>query len=386
MSNCSHHNKHIDQLSFWERSTYFENIDFLVIGAGIVGLSTANELRKKHIHAKVVVIERGYLPSGASTKNAGFTCFGSASEILVDLDNIQEDVVWSTVEKRWNGLKNLRALVGDEHMDLQIHGSWDLIRDTDNTEINVIQERLKYLNQRIFSITGEKDVYTFDPNCSGRFGFSGIRGSFQNRLEGQIHTGKLITRLFQLTTELGIHCLFGIEAIALQSNLYHCSLQTSIGYFKAKHVLVCTNGFTRQLLPHLNVKPARAQVIVTTPIEDLKVQGTFHYQKGYYYFRNFEDRILLGGGRNLDFEGETTTEMQTTEQIISALKNLLNEVILPGKSYDIAYQWAGIMGVGPVKGPIVERLDERIAVGVRMGGMGVAIGSLIGKELAELFP
>jgi glycine/D-amino acid oxidase-like deaminating enzyme len=168
--------------------------------------------------------------------------------------------------------------------------------------------------------------------------------------------------------------------------LYHCSLQTSIGYFKAKHVLVCTNGFTSQLLPHLNVKPARAQVIVTTPIEDLKVQGTFHYQKGYYYFRNFEDRILLGGGRNLDFEGETTTEMQTTEQIISALKNLLNEVILPGKSYDIAYQWAGIMGVGPVKGPIVERLDERIAVGVRMGGMGVAIGSLIGKELAELFP
>ncbi len=385
MSNNSHNPQHIDQLSFWERTTYFENIDFLVIGAGIVGLSTAIELRKKHIHAKVVVIERSFLPSGASTKNAGFTCFGSATEILDDLDHMQEDVVWSTVEKRWKGLQNLRSLVGDEHMDLQIHGSWDLIRETDTTDIAVIQDKLEYLNQHIYSITGERSVYSFDPYCSERFGFSGIRGSFQNRLEGQIHTGKLITRLFQLATELGIHCLFGIEAMALQSNLYHCSLQTSIGYFKAKHVLVCTNGFARQLLPHLNVNPARAQVIVTTPIEDLKVQGTFHYQQGYYYFRNFEDRILLGGGRNLDFEGETTTEMQTTEQIISALKNLLNEVILPGKSYDIAYEWAGIMGVGPVKAPIVERLDERIAVGVRMGGMGVAIGSLIGKELAELF-
>jgi hypothetical protein len=385
LSNNSHSHQHIDQLSFWERTTFFENIDFLVIGAGIVGLSTAIELKRKHKTAKVVVMERGFLPSGASTKNAGFTCFGSATEILDDLDHIPEDVVWSTVEKRWKGLQNLRSLVGDEHMDLQVHGSWDLVRDTDDTDLSAIREKLDYLNQQTAAITGEKEVYSFDSTCSDRFGFSSIRGSFHNRLEGQIHTGKLITRLYQLATELGVQCLFGIEAMALQSNLYHCSLQTSIGYFKAKQVLVCTNGFARQLLPHLNVKPARAQVIVTTPIENLKVQGTFHYQQGYYYFRNFEDRILLGGGRNLDFEGETTTEMHTTDQIIAALKELLDEVIIPGSSYDIAYQWAGIMGVGPVKAPIVERLDERIAVGVRMGGMGVAIGSLIGKELAELF-
>ena len=34
----------IDQLSYWERKTYFENIDFLIIGAGIVGYSAAIEL------------------------------------------------------------------------------------------------------------------------------------------------------------------------------------------------------------------------------------------------------------------------------------------------------------------------------------------------------
>jgi hypothetical protein len=39
----------------------------------------------------------------------------------------------------------------------------------------------------------------------------------------------------------------------------------------------------------------------------------FHLEKGYYYFRNINDRILLGGGRNLDFEGETTTSHDTTE-------------------------------------------------------------------------
>ena len=138
-------------------------------------------------------------------------------------------------------------------------------------------------------------------------------------------------------------------------------------------------------MPHLNVKPARAQVIVTTPIHDLKIKGTFHYQQGYYYFRNIDGRILLGGGRNMDFDGETTTEMVTTEKIIDSLKELMSQVILPGSDYSIEYEWSGIMGIGDTKAPIVEKLDERIAVGVRMGGMGVAIGSLIGKELSQLF-
>lgn len=98
-----------------------------------------------------------------------------------------------------------------------------------------------------------------------------------------------------------------------------------------------------------------------------------------------EDRILLGGGRNLNFEGETTTKLETSDEIISALEKLLSTVILPNQQYSIEYQWAGIMGVGQTKSPIIEKIDDKIGIGVRMGGMGVAIGSLVGKELAELF-
>ena len=93
----------IEELSYWERSQYFEGIDFLIIGAGIVGYSAALKLRTAHPSAKIVIMERGYLPSGASTKNAGFSCFGSASELLSDLETMSEETVWSTVEKRWKG-------------------------------------------------------------------------------------------------------------------------------------------------------------------------------------------------------------------------------------------------------------------------------------------
>ena len=42
------------------------------------------------------------------------------------------------------------------------------------------------------------------------------------------------------------------------------------------------------------------------------------------------------------------------------------------------------MGVGNQKKAIVKPISSNVFCGVRLGGMGVAIGSLVGKELAEL--
>jgi gamma-glutamylputrescine oxidase len=374
----------IEQLSYWERSRYFEGIDFLIIGAGIVGYSAALKLRSAHPTAKIVIMEQGYLPSGASTKNAGFSCFGSASELLSDLETMPEDTVWSTVEKRWKGLQRLKEIIGDD-LRQEVHGSWDLFMPAEKELESKVCSQMSYLNAKIQEITGEDHVYSLDTAVSGKFGFEGISSSCYNRLEGQIDTGSMMQRFHQKAIEANIMVLFGISVVALQSALYNVQMQTSVGFLTAGDVLICTNGFARQFLPQHDVQPARAQVLVTTPIDDLKVKGTFHYQSGYYYFRNINDRILIGGGRNLNFEGETTTTFANTAQITDALKEMLSTIVLPNTEFSIAYEWSGIMGVGKTKAPIVDRIDQHIAVGVRMGGMGVAIGSLVGEELAGLF-
>jgi glycine/D-amino acid oxidase-like deaminating enzyme len=153
--------------------------------------------------------------------------------------------------------------------------------------------------------------------------------------------------------------------------------------FKSKKLLFATNGFANQLTK-AEVTPARAQVLITEPIPNLDIKGTFHIDKGYYYFRNFENRILFGGGRNLDFQGETTSEFGQTELIQNRLEQLLKEVILPNQEVKIEHRWSGIMGLGSSKNPIVSQLSEHVYCGVRLGGMGVAIGSIVGKELADL--
>jgi glycine/D-amino acid oxidase-like deaminating enzyme len=70
------------QLSYWEIKNWFSNVDFTIVGSGIVGLHTAIRLRERFPKAKIILLEKGALPQGASTKNAGFACFGSVSEII----------------------------------------------------------------------------------------------------------------------------------------------------------------------------------------------------------------------------------------------------------------------------------------------------------------
>ena len=374
----------INDLSYWEKDTYFNNVDYLIIGAGIVGFSTSLEIKKKHPKAKILIIERGFLPTGASSKNAGFSCFGSATELVDDLSHISEDEVWKTVEMRWQGLQNLQSIIGRENLDLQINGSWDLITENERIINQETVEKLTYLNEKIEGITKEKNVYSIDKNIQEKFGFNKVEKSFYNRLEGQINSGRMIHKFHQLVLENGIHCLFGIEALSINSSDISSIIHTSIGEIKASKICICTNGFAKQFLPNEDVNPARAQVLITKPIQNLQLKGTFHYQKGYYYFRNIDNRILLGGGRNLNFEGETTTVFEQTDQIKNALIDLLNNVITPNQPVEIEHFWSGIMGVGKTKKPIIKLIHPHIAVGVRLGGMGVAIGSLVGKEISEI--
>jgi len=101
--------------------------------------------------------------------------------------------------------------------------------------------------------------------------------------------------------------------------------------------------------------------------------------------RNFENRILLGGARNLDFEGETTYEMTTTPLIQNRLVELLKTMIIPNTQFTIDYQWAGTMGMGTSKFPIIQKINDNCAVGARLGGIGVALGTNVGKKVAALF-
>lgn len=367
-------------LSYWEIKSYLSNIDYTIVGSGIVGLNCALRLRERFPKANILILERGYLPQGASTKNAGFACFGSLSEILDDLTSQSENEVVQLIEKRRSGLSLLRHTLSDKAIDYQQHGGYELFDQQDHEGYEYCMSQMAKVNT-LLKPHFKADVFQTKDNL---FNFGNIQKQLSfTPFEGQIDTGKMMRSLTDMVLSKGILILNSVSVEDFQESGENVHVQTDRFEFITNQLLFCTNGFASKQIK-AKVKPARAQVLITKPIENLKIKGTFHLDKGFYYFRNIDSRILLGGGRNLDFKTEETMEMDQTEIIQNKLESLLKTTILPHTSFEIEHRWSGIMGVGTTKNPIVKQLSDKVYCGVKLGGMGIAIGSHIGKELADL--
>jgi len=370
--------------SYWERTAFIDNADVIIIGSGIVGLSAALHLKKQQPRLKVLVLERGFLPTGASTKNAGFACFGTVSEQFACLKHSSADEVSGLVNYKWRGLQRLRENLGDAAIDYQQHGGYELFMNDETERADECIDQLTYLNKLLKEAIGASDIYSVANAKIADFGFQCVSRMIYNPFEGQIHTGKMMRALLNKVYNLGVLVLNGCETLKIENEGNFINLTTSQGNFKTGKVILATNAFASQLFPDLKVIPGRGQVLVTKPIPGLKLKGTYHFDEGYYYFRNIDGRVLFGGGRNLDFKAEETWEFGQTETVKNKLVAYLKEVILPDQDFEIDYWWSGIMGFGVELKPIVKQVEPDIFCAVRCNGMGVAMGSLVGEEVAEL--
>ena len=365
-------------ISIWEKQSFLE-ADFIIIGAGITGLSAAASIKEKDPQCNVIVLERGVLPSGASTKNAGFACFGSASELLSDISKLGEDGMVNLVEKRWKGLQKTIKRLGENKIDLQTKSGYELTLEDDN-----FHERLEEINELLFPLF-RSTVFRLADEKLPSFGFGCAHHLIENQLEGQLDTGKLISSLWQYCSQLDVAIHTGCKVMDLEEDGKKVHVKTNQLTFSTKKVGICTNAFTKKLLPEVtDLHPGRGAVLLVSPEEPLKFEGTFHYDEGFYYFRDYYGQVIFGGGRNLDIQEEETTTFGVRKEIKEKLIKDLNEIILPHQPFEIEMEWSGIMAFGETKEPIVKKVSDRMTIGVRLGGMGVAIGSLVGEEVANL--
>ncbi|MEZ4738200.1 MAG: FAD-binding oxidoreductase [Flavobacteriales bacterium] len=369
--------------SIWETRGFHRTPHLVVVGAGIVGLFTALFHKRANPKHHVVVLERGPFPSGASVKNAGFACFGSPSELLADLENEGMDAMLYRVEERWRGLQELRNELGDAAIGLEGTGGYEIYAPHDH-RYTTVAEGFDRLNEALRPIF-RRTVFAWSDDAIPRMGLSGVEHMAKTDLEGPLDTALLMDSLLRKAVSEGVQLRPNSWVTSIEDGQDHVRVRLrNEGPMIAAQVVVATNGYATELLPELDVKPARGQVLLTTPIEGSRLRGTFHYDEGFYYFRDHHGAVLLGGGRNLDIVGETTTEDSTTPLIQSELERILREVIMPGRTFGIAQRWSGIMGMGGSKTPIIEHVSPRVVAAVRLGGMGVAIGIRVARKAAAL--
>jgi gamma-glutamylputrescine oxidase len=372
-------------LSHWERDALIEH-ELVIVGGGLIGMSLALEVAAARPSWRIAVLERGLLPSGASTRNAGFACFGSLSELLADAQRMGEGAALELLSERWLGLQALRARFSDAELGYEACGGYELFGPGELAPLDHL-ERVNALLRPVFGA----DAYRRADAALARFGFAHTRALVECPLEGALHSGKLAAALQAHARRAGIALLTGARCTGFAPGKRGPLVRIAAPgpglpalELEARQLALCSNAWIAELCPELGLEPARGQVLLSAPVPDLPFRGTFHFDEGYYYFRHVGERVLFGGGRKLDLTGERSSELELAPLIQLELERVLRERILPGRECRVEARWSGIMGFAPRKQPIVARRDAHSVIAFGCNGMGVALGTRLAQRAARL--
>jgi glycine/D-amino acid oxidase-like deaminating enzyme len=159
------------------------------------------------------------------------------------------------------------------------------------------------------------------------------------------------------------------------------------GTVRARTLVLATNAWAPLLCPDLEtlIRPRRGQMLSTAPLARTVATRPTYAHWGYQYWRQLEDgRLLIGGWRDLDLDGETGYGAKPTPRIQQAIERGLAELVPEGVA--VERRWAGTMAFARDGRPLVGWLDAQhhlaICAGFTGHGMGMAAACTL--DLAQM--
>ncbi|MCB9245510.1 MAG: FAD-binding oxidoreductase [Flavobacteriales bacterium] len=359
-------------ISFWDLNRTV-SCDALVIGAGFSGLRIALLLKKERHNWNIVVVDRLPIGAAASTRNAGFACFGSPSEILADLRTLGPDRCRNLLERRIRGVNRLRAEMHAARLEPGEFGGYEVFF-ADHPEFQEhVYDQLDRVNDLLSDMLPASGTYAEVAIDKFQMRFS--PSALYTASEFQLNPADLHMYYTRTAEDAGVQILRGIDVRDFTEENAGWSVGTSEGVIRCKRVVYCGNGGNLSADMNPPVDPARGQILITNELDALQWRGNFHICEGYYYFRNFGKRVLLGGARHLDKPGEQTDDLGQSQHIQNHLEHVLKQLLLPNKSYLVERRWSGTMGFrrDASKEVVVDAPARNFWSLYGYGGMGVAL-------------
>ena len=363
--------------------------DVVIVGGGFLGHWLAYFLTLAEPAPSVLVLERDELSLGASTRNAGFLSVGNVTEWAMEIRHQGLDEALHNLSARRQGQRIVLEHLGRE-LTTEPCGSADFDPITAETEAAAEQLNAHCAHhhlgirfeQRTLELGGRRHRAWWNPADHALDPVevlltlrrkAGSRGA-------RFATGCLVTAMGDGRVEVaaGVAGAGGAESAAA----------TGRRQVRYRHGYLCTNAFARQLHPASPVLPARGQILVTAPCRPPTSPVLGFLNEGHDYFRPVGGRLLVGGGRHLRPEVETTDELVVTAEIQAHLEALARR-LNGGAAVTVERRWAGVMGLPSGSHGSIRRLEEPPMVDDRtedltgLGGWGVTLTPHLARRRAD---
>jgi gamma-glutamylputrescine oxidase len=336
--------------SFWSMSgsARAEEADVIVVGAGICGVSAALALERRG--ARVIVLERLTLGSGASSKAAGFLMRGAAENYAAAAQQYGRDTartVWRWTEENLKGLR--REGIEELESYRRVPSCLLALEEGELGELRRSEDLLREDGFRVgWMDRGEDSAWRHGRPLGGLL-------NPDDGAANPLHVVQFLARKLKRPVIERQHVL-GIARAGEGAEV-----RTGAGVFRARQVLLCVNAYLPLLAPRYEcaVLPRRGQMLAIRNTS-LRLECSYYANHGYEYFRQTPDgTVVVGGRRGLFPEREVGYEDRTTQEVQTALERFAQEILgLGTRELDIVSRWAGTMGFSPDGLPLVGPLQE----------------------------
>ena len=353
-------------VSHWQQEQQERDIDFLVVGAGLVGSAAAYFAKQVH-NREVIVTDARDVGLGASGRNAGFMISGLDTYYHRAIEQYGQAVAREMWELSHRSIAHWRAFIKSSPFEVPLDSCGSMLLAETPQEAKELEAAAAALSKDKIDI----EYYSKDPLGRGYY------AAIQQPLDAGVQP-YLLTK--SVMAQSGAEFIPSNELYRIEQDDDYARVYTRQFIFRARYVMLCTNAWSPMIDPYFTGKviPTRAQCLVTEKLEHVPIPYCGYSDYGYMYYRSaFDGRFLLGGGRqHFKAEEANTTEDRLNPNVHAYLDAYLKKYF-PDVKAAVAHRWSGIMGFSADGLPLAGCLPDKPRVGFAVGftGHGLAMGA-----------
>ena len=352
--------------------------EIAIIGAGYTGLSAALHLSEKN--KNIVVLDSENPGWGASGRNGGQVNPG----LKEDPDEIEAkfgvEVGRRIVEMSGSAPELVFSLIKKYNINCDpIRSGWIRAAHSEDAFRKQVKRAKDWQSRgvpiQILNSTQIEQMIGTNEYCGGTLDPRG----------GNLHPLNYVLGLANAILSAGV-TIYGqskVRKIVREDGAY--AIHTDNGVLRASKVLLCTNGYTDDLVPPLErtIIPVQSVQVATAPLSDniLKSilpgkQAPSDTRRSLLYYRLDSDGRFIMGGRGAYTKRETLREQEKLRLSAHRMFPQLKDVTWQ-------HAWGGYIAITTDHYPHLNLLDEGMIAGLGYNGRGVAMATAMGKVMAD---
>ena len=344
--------------------------NIVIIGSGITGLSTAYSLVKKGMN-DIVILDRGYLASGASTRNGG----GIRAQFVTE-ENIM--LAKASIER----FRRLGVELGANFWFRQ--GGY-LFAAESMEQLDVLKKAAELQNRfglgtRIVDCDEVRRLIP-EMNCK-----SVIGGSFRQS-DGVLFPFPLIFGFAEFLRENGVQIETHCAATGVRRGHHDIEIETSNGRITANLVLDAAGGWSSRVAAmfeaNVPTNPVRHQIMVSEPLKPFLDPMVVTLTDGFYLSQGPRGELV---GGIADDGPEHNDPAKSSVRFCRKMSGRIVSLFPRLSGVNMMRQWAGFYDMSPDANPILDEIEGFPGAYIACGfsGHGFMISPAVGEFMASL--